>query len=211
MWVPSVEWVMITSSCPLVILSAVVLEPRATWTKLSINHHMAIPGQEEAPCLDGTYFVSSLDAPCSSSSKVKSVWAPALLFSPSAPEEVLCPPTYVPTPAITAPAQPTQAEGEAAPVHFAQGSASSSQVLCLPCFLWDGLLSTRETLPHSWARWASSAASMLPCPHLTSLGQAKLPQAVSQSGLGLGRHQWVSLWGCPPPPPKSRNVLVHDL
>ena len=92
-----------------------VLEPRATWTKLSIYHHMAIPGQEEAPCLDGTYFVSSLDAPCSSSSKVKSVWAPALLFSPSAPEEVLCPPTYVPTPAITAPAQPTQAEGEAAP------------------------------------------------------------------------------------------------
>ena len=91
-----------------------VLEPRATWTKLSIYHHMAIPGQEEAPCLDGTYFVSSLDAPCSSSSKVKSVWAPALLFSPSAPEDVLCPPTYVPTPAITAPAQPTQAEGEAA-------------------------------------------------------------------------------------------------
>ena len=43
------------------------------------------------------------------------MWAPALLFSPSAPEEVLCPPTYVPTPAITAPAQPTQAEGEAAP------------------------------------------------------------------------------------------------
>lgn len=115
MRVPSVEWVMITSSCPLVILSAVVLEPRATWTKLSIYHHMAIPGQEEAPCLDGTYFVSSLDAPCSSSSKVKSVWAPALLFSPSAPEDVLCPPTYVPTPAITAPAQPTQAEGEAAP------------------------------------------------------------------------------------------------
>lgn len=85
--------------------------------------------------------------------------------------------------------------------NLGSASAGTSKEPHLPCRSWQGgLLSTRETFLHSWASLASPATTSLPCPQITSQGQAKSPQAATwlwlqASSQGLEGTKVELLWG----------------